>query len=373
MESRSRANTEQYIALLDFMERHGDLSRPQHGPQGRLKAERLWQELVEVLNSMAGGVIKPLIKWKKVWTDWKTKTKKKSLAIRREASGTGGGPSSRQTLTALEERVLGIMGLSAVIGLAGIEERGFDTAPSEQNLLPPSTSDTVCPSPISATGQIMLEIPTYPIQATTASTAPPSIPPSIQSNVMSAPMPPSAPVQTPLPSCADAPAAIPSASPLQTLLPNTASAPMPTVLSPTASTSRGVSQRRWRRHRDSSSPAATPTTSTPRRHRLQQARVRRIQTPFERATSEFVAVEHRRLQIEADRDKKLHEREVERLRLEEKRLRLEEKRLEIEAKQNEIKEKEILILSRLGGAVDNLIEMLPQLIPSSLPSTDIIP
>lgn len=48
--------------------------------------------------------------------------------MRREASGTGGGPSSRQTLTASEQRVLGIMGLSAVVGLVGIEERGFDVS-----------------------------------------------------------------------------------------------------------------------------------------------------------------------------------------------------------------------------------------------------
>ena len=63
-----------------------------------------------------------------MWADWKAKTKKKALAIRCEASGTGGGPSSRQTLTALEERVLAIMGLTAVIGQAGIEERGFDVS-----------------------------------------------------------------------------------------------------------------------------------------------------------------------------------------------------------------------------------------------------
>ena len=48
--------------------------------------------------------------------------------MRREASGTGGGPSSRQSLTALEQRVLGIMGLTAVIGLVGIQERGFDVS-----------------------------------------------------------------------------------------------------------------------------------------------------------------------------------------------------------------------------------------------------
>lgn len=44
------------------------------------------------------------------------------------ASGTGGGPSSRQTLTAAEERVLNIMGSTAVVGLTGIEERGFDVS-----------------------------------------------------------------------------------------------------------------------------------------------------------------------------------------------------------------------------------------------------
>lgn len=72
-----------------------------------------------------------------------------------------------------------------------------------------------------------------------------------------------------------------------------------------------------------------------------------------------MAVEHRRLQLEADREKKYHEREMERLRLE-------SRRIEMEEKQNEI-------LSRLAGTVDNLIEILPQLRVSSLPSTDIIP
>lgn len=56
------------------------------------------------------------------------KLKKKALAMRREASGTGGGPNSRQTLTASEQRVLGLMGLTAVIGQVGIMERGFDVS-----------------------------------------------------------------------------------------------------------------------------------------------------------------------------------------------------------------------------------------------------
>lgn len=46
--------------------RHGDLSRPQSGPQGRSKSERLWVELTNTLNSHGGGVQKSSDKWKKV-------------------------------------------------------------------------------------------------------------------------------------------------------------------------------------------------------------------------------------------------------------------------------------------------------------------
>ncbi|XP_047541812.1 uncharacterized protein LOC125074527 [Vanessa atalanta] len=113
MKYKSQASPEQFATLLEFMESYGDITRPQQGPQGRIKADRLWQQLEELLNSIGGGVVKPRDKWKKVWADWKAKTKKKALAIRREASGTGGGPADN-TLTASEERVLCIMGLTAV-------------------------------------------------------------------------------------------------------------------------------------------------------------------------------------------------------------------------------------------------------------------
>lgn len=46
---------------------HGDLSRPQVGLQGRVRSERLWQELAEILNSVGGsGVNKTPDKWKRV-------------------------------------------------------------------------------------------------------------------------------------------------------------------------------------------------------------------------------------------------------------------------------------------------------------------
>ncbi|GBP42624.1 ATP-dependent DNA helicase pif1 [Eumeta japonica] len=96
---RMRASPEQFSALVDFMERYDGLSRPQPGAQGRLKDDWLWQELTNLLNSMGGG---------------------------RHASGTGGGPSSRQLLTALEKRIVAVMGVSAAAGQAGIKEHRFN-------------------------------------------------------------------------------------------------------------------------------------------------------------------------------------------------------------------------------------------------------
>ncbi|CAH2088437.1 unnamed protein product [Euphydryas editha] len=76
MESKAWASGAQFSTLLEFMESHGDITKPQPGAQGRLRADRLWQQLANALNSIGGGVQKTPDKWKKVWADWKSKTKK---------------------------------------------------------------------------------------------------------------------------------------------------------------------------------------------------------------------------------------------------------------------------------------------------------
>lgn len=70
-----------------------------------------------------------------MWADWKSKTKKKALLIRRHASGTGGGPNRGLTLTALETRLLEIIGLVAVEGHEDIEEQGFNVSKYNFNCL----------------------------------------------------------------------------------------------------------------------------------------------------------------------------------------------------------------------------------------------
>lgn len=69
--------------------------------------------------------------------------------------------------------------------------------------------------------------------------------------------------------------------------------------------------------------------STPRRRHLRQRRLR--QTPFDRATSEFVAIEENRLRFERERDARQHELETERLKLETQRVQLDRERVQVEA------------------------------------------
>lgn len=130
----------------------------------------------------------------------------------------------------------------------------------------------------------------------------------------------------------------------------------PTLVEPLPSTSASTARHRAEHGTTSPLPLLSPTTSTPRRRRLLRARTRRVQTPFERATSEFVAVENRRLELEEERERNSHKREMERLRIEERRMQMEENRN--------------TTLCQLTSVLVRLSEILPQLKPSSLPSTD---
>ncbi|KAM3961679.1 uncharacterized protein ACR2FA_004237 [Aphomia sociella] len=126
MEPRVRASIEQFHTLIGFMEKHGDLAKIGTGPQGRLKADRMWQQLAIILNKMHGNS-KSIDKWKKVWADWKTKTKKKACHIRLHVRNTG---SSKLTLTTLEERVIALMSRT-VVAQYKVEEPELESTSDE--------------------------------------------------------------------------------------------------------------------------------------------------------------------------------------------------------------------------------------------------
>ncbi|XP_075974765.1 uncharacterized protein LOC142975663 [Anticarsia gemmatalis] len=346
MEPRVRASPEQFSILLDYMERHGDLSRPQQGPQGRIKSERMWNELANTLNSLGGGVIKSPDKWKKVWADWKTKTKKKYLTLRRQATRTGGGPSNRLILTALEERVVAIIGVSAVVGQAGIEEHGFNITSNEPGL--DLNEMQVSASALEVDNQNVHNIMNL---ATPGSSGIHNLSQqlydtNVSAQATSASTPifiPSPPPRTPSP-----PPLTPTPAPRTQAAPR---APMPPRTPPP------------RNNRQLAADSPRSTATTPRRALLRARRNRGL-TPFERASQEFASIERRRLEHEEARDKRLHERDMESLRLEAERLRMEAQRTEVAKQHNQLLHQ----LCVLGQHVIDVISQQRQL--GSLPSTD---
>lgn len=101
-----RSSMIQFVTLLKFMEQHGDISRLRGGPLNKRKAKRLWRELALTLNAVDNVRQKSPEKWKKVWTDWKSKTKRKAHYLRQAKAD--GRPTGQMVLTPLERRILAV-------------------------------------------------------------------------------------------------------------------------------------------------------------------------------------------------------------------------------------------------------------------------
>ncbi|KAL0830035.1 hypothetical protein ABMA28_003493 [Loxostege sticticalis] len=95
--------------MVDFMERHGDLSKPTREANGRLHNLQKWSELADFLNSDPTGDDRTPEKWRK----------------RPRGPENGWRASAARPLSAIELRVLGITGTAAATGLVNVPEIGL--------------------------------------------------------------------------------------------------------------------------------------------------------------------------------------------------------------------------------------------------------
>lgn len=85
----------------------------------------------------------------KVFTEWKSTVKKKARNIKDEIIGTGGGPRTQPQLTALEERLISVLGQACIDGVMdSVEEAGFDSAIDTNENLPECSSKIVSTPPV---------------------------------------------------------------------------------------------------------------------------------------------------------------------------------------------------------------------------------
>ncbi|CAG9832746.1 unnamed protein product [Diabrotica balteata] len=84
----------------------------------------------EILSTQLNGVSGPKKssqKWQRVWIDLKNKVKKKASVIRNSRTQTGGGPPLKGILTDLEERIIRIIGDTAIYRLSSSRDDPLDS------------------------------------------------------------------------------------------------------------------------------------------------------------------------------------------------------------------------------------------------------
>ncbi|GLV46106.1 hypothetical protein CBL_10766 [Carabus blaptoides fortunei] len=114
-----------------------------HQLGGKHEQKKLWHNLMLALNALGHGE-KTIEESKKTLTDWKRKTKIKSCKLNSHRQQTGGGSASNISLSSFEERLLNLMGRSAVEGNPSVREFGI---PSD-SIIVPATSINASSLPI---------------------------------------------------------------------------------------------------------------------------------------------------------------------------------------------------------------------------------
>ncbi|XP_031349626.1 uncharacterized protein LOC116175583 [Photinus pyralis] len=108
---KARTSKKQYVIYVEYLEEHPILRSGKLSPRTTPEdLHNLWVQLVNALNACGDGPTRDVDAWKKVFTEWKSQTRKKA----REG----------KVLNVLEERLLKVTGVIVVDGAPGVPELG---------------------------------------------------------------------------------------------------------------------------------------------------------------------------------------------------------------------------------------------------------
>ncbi|XP_039969516.1 uncharacterized protein LOC120781377 isoform X2 [Bactrocera tryoni] len=118
-----QTNPTQFEILINYMKTHSELSKGQlKTVDAKNVANNSWKELVRDLNA-AVPPSRDALKWKKVWSVYKTHLKAKMRRNKLSISGIGGGPPRHCFLTPLEEQFSELLAMEiSVSGISGTLE-----------------------------------------------------------------------------------------------------------------------------------------------------------------------------------------------------------------------------------------------------------
>ncbi|XP_044751421.1 uncharacterized protein LOC123311473 [Coccinella septempunctata] len=121
MEKRNKPmSVEQKDILIEFICSHPEMKQKFSSTFSRQDSIALWKELTNILNGTPGAK-KDWKEWRKSWHDIQSRAKTKKAQINAHSSKTGGGPAMVD-LSEADERIVSIIGDTAIRGLLGVVE-----------------------------------------------------------------------------------------------------------------------------------------------------------------------------------------------------------------------------------------------------------
>ncbi|XP_055856088.1 uncharacterized protein LOC129919259 [Episyrphus balteatus] len=127
MSQSNWTNREQKEVFIKLMEENPQIAKG--FSTNRVDTDRFWREAAEKLNSF-GPPAKDGATWKKVWADFKSKTKKKLADNEVKRKQSGFNDNNLQALTEFEEAIVRITSL--IQSVHGISARVFGINPVEE-------------------------------------------------------------------------------------------------------------------------------------------------------------------------------------------------------------------------------------------------
>ncbi|KAI4463379.1 hypothetical protein MML48_4g00013344 [Holotrichia oblita] len=152
----SHPSNNQKKIMIEFLKKHYNLVSGKFSNNFTYKdAERLWQELTNILNSMPGAQ-KSWKNWRKTWQDLRSRTKCKLSHNKANMIRTGGGPYENEVYEEIDEEILSIIKVVSVEGHKEVEESNVNLNLVEDNLQGSieEVSNKTCTSPIPCSSKV---------------------------------------------------------------------------------------------------------------------------------------------------------------------------------------------------------------------------
>ncbi|KAF5281737.1 hypothetical protein FQR65_LT14577 [Abscondita terminalis] len=131
---KMKTTPEQYKLYLEMLESNIHFRENKVTPDNPTTVSDCWEKLKNNLNC-SGSPHRSVPEWKRVFTDWKSQTRKRARIGRNAMKETGNVGEPETELSELEKKLLHLTGNIVVEGIKGVPELGIDNIKNIEDAL----------------------------------------------------------------------------------------------------------------------------------------------------------------------------------------------------------------------------------------------